>query len=124
MLSEGGERPSSPACRRRRVEAEGSLVPWECWVQVASGPDKVGTCQDYQMVRARRASREGIRKEPVFDTLLGLSGSNLMDMGRDHGADDAQPIGVIPVATAASRRDRLSHVTACVMVTVEAKLGA
>jgi hypothetical protein len=71
----GGARPPRPVCRRRWVEAEGSLVVRECCGRVASGPDKVGTCQHCQMVRVRRASREGIRKEPVCDSPLGSPGS-------------------------------------------------
>lgn len=42
---------------------------------MASGPDKVGTCQHCQMVRVRRARWEGIHKEPVFDASLGGAGS-------------------------------------------------
>jgi len=38
-------------------------------VRVASGPDKVGTCQHCQMVRVRRAGWNGVRKEPAFTSL-------------------------------------------------------
>jgi hypothetical protein len=34
-------------------EAEGSLTCGNGWVEVASGPDKVESCQYCQMVRAR-----------------------------------------------------------------------
>ena len=37
---------------------------------VASGPDTVGTCGNYQTARARPASCSGIRKEPVHDASL------------------------------------------------------
>ena len=47
-----------------------------------SGPDKAGTCQHCQMVRVRRARREGVREEPAWDASLTGTGSNLVDMGR------------------------------------------
>lgn len=55
----------------------GGVAGW-----VASGPDKVGTCQYCQMVRVRRVRGEGIREEPVCDASLCGTGSNLVDMGR------------------------------------------
>jgi hypothetical protein len=54
--------------------------------RVASGPDKAGTCQYCQMVRAGRAGRKGVRKEPAFTSLNAWTGSNLVDMGRERRA--------------------------------------
>jgi hypothetical protein len=54
---------------------------------VASGPDNAGTCQYCQMVRVRLARGRGIREESAVKPLNGRTGSNLVDMGRDRGAD-------------------------------------
>lgn len=54
---------------------------------MASGPDNAGTYQHCQMVRVRPAKGRGIRKKPVVKPLNERTGSNLVDMGRDRGAD-------------------------------------
>jgi hypothetical protein len=73
------------ACRSRRAELGGSHA-WVTPGGVASGPDNAGTFQDCQMVRVRRAGWKGVRKEPVFTSLNGWTGPNLVDMGRERCA--------------------------------------
>ncbi len=68
MYSRGGVRPPLPILSQQGGEAGGSpirVMP----VRVASGPDKVGTCQHCQMVRVRRARWKGVREEPAFTSL-------------------------------------------------------
>ena len=49
---------------------------------MASSPDKAGTNQYCQMVRVRRARREGVREEPASNASQETStSSNLADMG-------------------------------------------
>lgn len=47
-----------------------------------SSPDKVESFRHCQTGRARRARREGIRKEPVSESSLCGTDSNLADTGR------------------------------------------
>ena len=81
-MIEEGERPFRRAVAAVRLKPEGSLIRAAA-VRVASGPDKGGTCRDYQTVRACPARPEGVTRVNQCLTLRNSeAGSNLVDMGR------------------------------------------
>ncbi len=102
MNSGGGGRPLPPILSQQVGEAGGSLTR-VVTVRVASGPDKVGTCQHCQMVRVRRARWKGVRKEPAFTSLKGWIGSNLADMGRERCVPTHFGLGTLGSASTTGR---------------------